>query len=41
MIENHRTGFGWELTRQSPYLAECLRRAGVCRGPAVTPETWP
>ncbi|MEO8266110.1 MAG: glucoamylase family protein [Ilumatobacteraceae bacterium] len=32
MIENHRTGFLWELTRQSPYLAEGLRRAGFTGG---------
>ena len=32
MIENHRTGFLWRLTRQCPYIASGLRRAGFSGG---------
>ncbi|MEP6922564.1 MAG: glucoamylase family protein [bacterium] len=32
MIENHRTGFFWELMRKCPYLSEGLRRAGFTGG---------
>ncbi|MGH7480745.1 MAG: glucoamylase family protein [Longimicrobiales bacterium] len=32
MIENHRTGFVWELMRQSPYIVRGLCRAGFTGG---------
>jgi hypothetical protein len=32
MIENHRTGFLWNLMRQSPYIVSGLRRAGFIGG---------
>jgi hypothetical protein len=32
MIENHRTGLLWRLTRYCPYLASGLRRAGFAGG---------
>lgn len=32
MIENHRTGLLWRLTRHCPYLEEGLRRAGFAGG---------
>lgn len=32
MIENHRTGLIWDLTRRSPYLVNGLRRAGFQGG---------
>ena len=36
MLENHRTGFVWNLMRRSPYLVEGLRRAGF-RGVPPSP----
>ncbi|NOT55725.1 MAG: hypothetical protein HOP18_14085 [Deltaproteobacteria bacterium] len=32
MIENHRTGLVWQLTRNCPYLVRGLRRAGFVGG---------
>lgn len=32
MIENHRTGLVWQLTRSCPYLVSGLRRAGFDGG---------
>jgi hypothetical protein len=32
MIENHRTGFFWDLMRKCPYLVDGLRRAGFKGG---------
>ena len=32
MVENYRSGLLWELTRQSPYIAGGLRRAGFTGG---------
>lgn len=32
MLENHRTGLLWRLTRDCPYLARGLRRAGFAGG---------
>lgn len=32
MVENHRTGFVWQLTRGCPYIAGGLRRAGFGGG---------
>jgi hypothetical protein len=32
MIENHRSGFFWNLMRKCPYLADGLRRAGFTGG---------
>jgi hypothetical protein len=32
MIENHRTGFLWNLMRQSPYIVSGLRKAGFTGG---------
>jgi hypothetical protein len=32
MIENHRTGFLWNLMRQCPYMVSGLRRAGFTGG---------
>jgi hypothetical protein len=32
MIENHRTGFLWNLMRQCPYIVSGLRRAGFAGG---------
>jgi hypothetical protein len=32
MIENHRTGFLWRLTRRCPYVVNGLRRAGFTGG---------
>lgn len=32
MIENHRSGFAWNLMRRSPYLVRGLRRAGFSGG---------
>ena len=32
MIENHRTGFLWQLMKQCPYVVEGLRRAGFTGG---------
>jgi hypothetical protein len=32
MIENHRTGFVWDIMRNCPYLVDGLRRAGFSGG---------
>ena len=32
MIENHRTGFLWNLMRQCPYIVSGLRKAGFTGG---------
>lgn len=32
MVDNHRTGFLWRVTRHCPYLASGLRRAGFIGG---------
>jgi hypothetical protein len=32
MIENHRTGFFWELMKKCPYISDGLRRAGFSGG---------
>jgi hypothetical protein len=37
MIENHRSGFIWQLTRRCPYLVDGLRRAGFRGGWLLQP----
>src|SRR5205085_1480603 len=32
MIENHRSGMLWQLTRRCPWIADGLRRAGFTGG---------
>ncbi|MEB0113112.1 glucoamylase family protein [Variovorax sp. RTB1] len=32
MIENHRSGFLWQLMRACPYIVAGLRRAGFTSG---------
>jgi len=32
MIENHRTGFFWDLIRRCPYISAGLRKAGFKNG---------
>ncbi|MEO7501255.1 MAG: glucoamylase family protein [Gemmatimonadaceae bacterium] len=32
MIENHRTGFLWELMKKCPFIVEGLRKAGFTGG---------
>jgi hypothetical protein len=32
MIENHRSGFLWQLMRHCPYIVDGLRRAGFTGG---------
>ena len=32
MIENHRTGFLWELMKKCPFIIQGLRKAGFAGG---------